>query len=78
MGNENTFTLDDSFNDKSFTFWGINEITSFWNFYQYLFISEKGSKIFFYYMKYGEEGEKLNPIYPNSKTDKTLSDCHKI
>ena len=78
LGNENTFTLDDSFNDKSFTFWGINEITSFWNFYQYLFISEKGSKIFFYYMKYGEEGEKLNPIYPNSKTDKTLSDCHKI
>lgn len=78
LGRENIFNLDDSFNGKSFYYWGINEIITYWDFYQYYFVSGKGSKIMFEYYSYGNEGDILNPLYPNSKTNKALSDCHKI
>ena len=78
LGRENIFNLDDSFNGKSFYYWGINEIMTYWEFYQYYFVSGKGSKIMFKYISYGNEGEFLNPLYPNSETNKALSDCHTI
>lgn len=78
LGRENSFILDDSFNDKSFTFLGLYQIISFLGLWQNLYISENGSRILFYYVKFGEEGEKLNPIYPNANTHRALSDCHKI
>ena len=80
LGRENEFNLDNSFNGKSFYFWGLNEIITYWNFYQTYFVSREGSKIMFEYSEGTEGGilNPLNPLYPNSKTNKALSDCHKI
>ena len=78
LGRENEFSLDDSFKNLAFYFWGNNNIMTYWDFYQYYFISRKGSKIMFAYSVYTNDGEILNPIYPNLNTDKALSDCHKI
>ena len=79
LGEKNNFILDDSFNKISFTYYGIDTIMPIFQYYQYFFISEEGSRIAFYY----DESQNLNqeyfsPIYPSKYDEWALSDCHKV
>ena len=79
LGSENIFKLDDSFEGLNFTFWGndllapiIPQLNS-----QTFYVSEEGSKIIFYYLNATEDDSTIPPIY-GPKSEKALSDCHKI
>ena len=79
LGSENKFKLDDSFKGLNITFWGydvlvplISQKSS-----QIFYVSEEGSKIIFYYSNATEDDSTIPPIY-GPKSEKALSDCHKI
>ena len=74
LGTENTFNLDNSFNGKTFNYWGIDTISTY-N-YPYFIISEEGNRITFTYESYEES--ILPPIYPNSTFSKALTNCNKF
>ena len=74
LGVENTFTLSSSFNDKQFEFYGFDELYPI--FTNYLYVSEEGSKIVFFYQSDNMEDEiNIPQIYANSDSPLPLSDC---
>ena len=70
LGTENKFILDDSFDGKSFKFWGYDIVEPF---YVEYFISEEGNRIMFIYEAADES--ILPPIYPNERNSNALSNC---
>jgi C1A family cysteine protease len=74
LGTENTFILDESFDKKTFEFFGFDTLQ--YNYYPLNFVSEKGSRITFYC---GLDDESTLPsIYPNKKSSTPLKVCKKI
>ena len=73
LGTENKFILDDSFDGKSFKFWGYDTISPFYYIY---FISEEGNRIMFRYKTTDES--ILPPIYPNEENSNALSNCNTL
>ena len=72
LGTENKFNLDNSFDGKTFNFWGVDMIESISPFY----ISEEGSRITFAYLT--DDESALPPIYPNEDINTPLSNCKTI
>ena len=79
LGEENKFNLDSASSELSFNYYGYDYLGPYYLNNFYLFISEEGSRILFYYEPNQEDEDTLPPIYPNTKTGvKPLSDCHKF
>ena len=78
LGDNNNFILDDSFNNISFTFYGIDDIIPIFPYYQYFFISEEKDRITFYYESENLNQNDFSPIYPSEDDERALSDCHKV
>ena len=78
LGDKNNFILDDTFNNISFTYYGIDTIMPIFPYYQYFFISEEGDRIAFHYESENLNQDDFSPIYPSINDERALSDCHKV
>lgn len=77
LGDENEFILDEKFKNLKFNFLGLDELYT--EFYEYYFISDKGSRILMaYYPNREIEEKKLPTIYADWDLKHTLSNCHFI
>ena len=76
LGTENVFTLDSSFKDQEFKFYGFDELYPI--FTNYLYVSQEGSKIvLLYYTDNLEIDDELiiPQIYANDNSSLPLRDC---
>ena len=78
LGEENTFSLDNSLRQKDFFYYGIDIYEYIFSFD--LYVSQEGSKILLLYYNYGgdDRTDILGPIYANEDAEKPLSDCRYI
>ena len=74
LGTENNFIAESSFEDKKFSFYSWDHLYPSFVDYQYYYISEKGSKIIFYYEKYGNY-KNIPKIYSDANNNKNLKNC---
>ena len=74
LGTENNFIAKYNFEDKKFSFYSWDLIYPIYVDYQNYFISEKGSKIIFYYEKYGNY-KNIPNIYSDANNNKNLKNC---
>ena len=76
LGVENNFILDSSFDGREFKFYG-NDAYDY-IFSNILYVSQEGSKIFFFYTNFGGDDRFIAPLYSNQNSTIALSDCGKI
>ena len=76
LGDDNYFILDSSFKEKEFNFYGIDAYD--YVFSNYLYVSQEGSKIMFFYSNFGGDDRFISPIFPNENSTYSLSDCKNV
>ena len=76
LGNDNYFITDSSFNEIEFNYYGIDAYD--YIFSNILYVSQEGSKIFFFYSNFGGDDRFISPIYPNINSTYYLSNCHNV
>ena len=75
LGVENTFSLDSSFSEKAFKFYGLDELYPVFS--EYLYVSQEGSKItLLYYSDDVEDESNIPLIYANRNAPSPLSNCN--
>ena len=74
LGTENEFKMDDTFNNRTFNFWGLDYIEAY-N-YPLFIVSEVGKRITFPYE--ATTKDILPPIYPDKDSKNPFKNCKKL
>ena len=74
LGTENTFILDDSFDKKTFEYFGVDTLEYYYH--PINFVSENGSRVTFYASL--DDDSILPSIYPNAKSSTPLRVCQRV